>query len=816
MIKKRVELLAPAGSPEAYRAAVAAGADAVYLGAKSFNARLNAGNFDNTSLSGIIKDAHIRGVKIYLTLNTLIAEKELKEARELASYVYKEGVDGIIVQDLGLVNMLKKIAPGLPIHASTQMTIHNTDGVKAAMALGISRVVLARELSLPEIESIIRQTGIEAEIFIHGALCISRSGQCLLSSFIGGRSGNRGRCAQPCRMPYKIEGLNTSGAYLLSPKDLMTLELLPDIINTGVASLKIEGRMKSPEYVAATVMVYRKYLDLAMSGYSQYKVDQQDLRILQQVFNRGGFTTGYLKGKDKKLLSIEHPKHWGVPAGTVVKQDGDGQQKFFGGRDNNLVYVRLSEKVGIGDGIEIWDRETLSAIISVIMRNGKHVKSADPGDTVLLGNFKSCAKPGSPVYKTYDKKLMEYLSDFSSKNVPTVPVMGKFRFFKDEKPVLTVTDRDQNTVYVEGEDKCQEAIKKPLTEERVLEQLKKTGDTPYYFENISVLTDNRSFIPVSMVNEMRRDALNKLSVKRAEVTEKHINPKDEYFPGNAQLLSKERKISLIFYNTPSPLIPWEDLMVDRIYLRADDSGIMKEPRKAGIEVFAAVPAVLTDKQMDMYVRKIASLSDSPDGILVGNLGALHRMREEFPGIPVVIDYTMNMFNSQAIDIINKYKPSCIMPSLELNFEALGETRSEEIPLEAYVYGVIPVMTLEYCPASNNGSCGRRCGTCMNKNGYLTDRSGRRFLYVTDPVLDRTTLYNSSILMIDDITPFENTDVKVLRIGIMDESPDEIEEICKYYRELWIDDKSKSAVKTGIVSRLQDKSLTRGHYFRGVE
>lgn len=811
MNRKKIELLAPAGSPKAYRAAVAAGADAVYLGAKSFNARLNAGNFDNKSLPDIVKDAHIRGVKIYLTLNTLIAEKELKEARELASFACKEGIDGIIVQDLGLVSVLKEIAPGLPVHASTQMTIHNTDGVKAAQALGISRVVLARELSLSEIENIIRRTGIEAEIFIHGALCICRSGQCLLSSFIGGRSGNRGRCAQPCRLPYKIEGVDTSGEYLLSPKDLMTLELMPDIVKTGVAALKIEGRMKSPEYVAAAVMIYRKYLDLAMADPLQYKVDHRDLRILQQVFNRGGFTTGYLKGKDKKLLSIEHPKHWGIPAGTVVTQDGDSRQKFFGGRDNKLINVKLSEHVSIGDGVEIWDRETLSTIVSVIMRDGKHVKHAEPGDSVLLGIFKSYAKDRSPVYKTYDKKLMESLTEVASKNVPTVPVNGEFRFIKGEKPTLTVTDCDQNTVSVEGADPCAEALKKPLTRERVLEQLKKTGDTPYYFECINVLTDNISFIPVSVINEMRRDALNKLSVKRALVTERYISNKNEHFPGIAQHLSYGRKISLMFYKTP-PKISWEDLDVDRIYLRADDFEIMEEVQNAGAEVFAVVPAVLTDRQMDMYAKRIRSLHKSPDGILTGNLGALHRMREEFPGIPVALDYTMNIFNSAAAELLGKYKPSGIMPSLELNFEALGEIKSPKIPLEVYVYGAIPVMTLEYCPASNNGSCNRKCMTCMNKQGYLTDRSGRRFLYITDPVLSRTTLYNSSILMIDDVMPFENTDVKVLRIGIMDESADEIKNICKYYRDLWVNGKSK--FETQIM--LQNKNLTRGHYYRGVE
>lgn len=816
MIKKEIELLAPAGSIEAYKAAAAAGADAVYLGAKAFNARQQASNFSNNDLSEVIKDAHIRGIKIYLVLNTLIADKELKEAAELASFAYKEGIDGIIVQDLGLISILKEIAADLPIHASTQMTIQNIDGVKAAQALGIRRVVLARELSLPEIEEIIQQTDIEAEIFIHGALCISRSGQCLLSSFIGGRSGNRGRCAQPCRLPYKIEGQHTSGTYLLSPKDLMTLELLPDIINTGVASLKIEGRMKSPEYVAATVMIYRKYIDLAKSNPSAYEVDYRDIGMLQQVFNRGDFTTGYLKGKDKRLISIEHPKHWGVFAGTVVKQEGNTQQKSFGGSDNRLVGVKLSGQVNIGDGIEIWDKGTPSAIISVMMRDGKHVKNTEPGDYVLLGNFKSDVKPGSPVYKTYDKKLMEYLLNIAAKNVPTVAVKGEFRLFTGEKPSLSVADYDGNAVHVTGVDPCQLAKQKPVTKERVCEQLKKTGDTPYYFDYINVLTDSKSFIPVSVINEMRRDALNELSVKRASVTVRHNACKEVNFPGEAQHISAGRKISLMFYQTP-PEDVLNSIQVDRVYLSVEDFDVAEKLRDKKVEAFAVVPAVLSNKQMDMYVDKIAKLKKKPDGILAGNLGALHRMRQEFADIPVTIDFTMNIFNSPTIDVLSKYKPSGIMPSVELNFEALSEIKSEDIPLEAYVYGVIPVMTLEYCPASNNGSCNGKCGACMNKQGYLEDRLGKRFLYRTNPMLNRTTLYNSSILMMDDLMPFKNTGVKILRIGIMDENAEEIRQICNFYRQLWVHERDKSTLQMDdFLLRLKEKNLTRGHYYRGVE
>jgi len=813
MTNKSIELLAPAGSPEAYRAAVLAGANAVYLGAKAFNARVNAGNFDTDALAEVIKDAHVRGVKVYLTLNTLIKDKELEEARKLASFAYKEGIDGVIVQDLGLIEILKETAPGLPIHASTQMTIHNTDGVKAVQALGISRVVLARELSLSEIEDIIKNTGIEAEIFVHGALCISRSGQCLMSSFIGGRSGNRGRCAQPCRLPYRIEGKPVSGDYLISPKDLMTLELLPDIIRSGVKALKIEGRMKSPEYVAATVMVYRKYLDMAMKDSLSYEVDPRDVRILEQVFNRGGFTTGYFKGKDRKLLSIEHPKHWGVPVGRVADVKDGSRKKFFTDKENILVGVNLDERINMGDGIEIWDRDIQSAIISVMIRDGKHVKNAGPGETVLIGNFRSDARPGSPVYRTYDKELMEYLSGIASKNVPTVPLKGEFRLYKFQKPVLKITDNNRNVVEIEGNEQSQEAVSKPLTSARISEQLKKTGDTPYYFEHIDVLTDGSSFIPVSAINEMRREALRELSAKRVAAVHRHFMRKESSFPGNAQVLSAERKISLVFYKKPPELLPG-DFTADRVYLKPEYLSKAMDFRNIGTEVYAAVPAVLTDRQMDMYVKNIRAFEKSLDGILAGNLGVLYRMRMEFPDIPVALDFTMNIFNSYATELLKKYKPSVIMPSVELNFEELRELKSFGIPLEAIVYGVIPVMTLEYCPASDNGGCNGKCGACTHRQGYLTDRQGRRFLYITDPLLNRTTIYNSSILMIDDLTPFEDTGVKILRIGIVNESQDEIKDICNYYRAVWVN--GEKPAESLLPPVLRSKNFTRGHYCRGVE
>ncbi|MDF2523853.1 MAG: peptidase, partial [Clostridiales bacterium] len=370
---KNIELLAPAGDWDAFIAAVESGADAVYLGGKLFNARQFAGNFDNEHLKKALDYAHVRGINIYLTLNTLLTDSEIKQAVDYVEEAYLMGIDGVIVQDLGFAGFLRKYIPQLDLHASTQMTVYNPEGVKVLEQLGFKRVVLARELTIEEINRIVKNTSIEVEVFNHGALCVSYSGQCLMSSMIGGRSGNRGKCAQPCRLPYQLlqNGKvveNKSGRYLLSTKDICSLNELDKLINTGIRSLKIEGRMKNPEYVATVVKTYRKYLDMLQDrnvDNSKYKVEKQDMRDITQIFNRGGFTTGYLNGKPgKDLMSYEKPKNWGVLLGEVISYDNYSK----------LVTIKLSEDIAIGDGMEIWneDEESPGTIVTEIKVNGKN------------------------------------------------------------------------------------------------------------------------------------------------------------------------------------------------------------------------------------------------------------------------------------------------------------------------------------------------------------------------------------------------------------------------------------------------------------
>lgn len=822
MVHKPVELLAPAGSPDAYKAAASAGADAVYLGAKAFNARAQAQNFDDGALVNVIEDAHIRGMKVYLVLNTLIKDNEVQEAAALASFAYGEGIDGIIVQDPGLVRLLRENLPDLPLHASTQMTLHNTDGVKAAQRMGLRRVVLARELTLPEIKEISSSTDMELEVFVHGALCISRSGQCLLSSFIGGRSGNRGRCAQPCRLPWKKDFPGSCGEYLISPRDLMTLELLPELIASGVTSLKIEGRLKSPEYVAAVTMVYRKYLDLAMSRPAAYRVDPADIRMLEMVFNRGGFTKGYLKGADfQELMSTEHPKHWGIPVGMVERTEGSTHSRFGVRDDDRLVKIKFTAQTNMGDGLEIWDAQkgNPSAIVSVMLRNNAHVKIALPGETLFVGNFKADPAEGSAVYKTYDRELMEFLSGSMDKNVPRVAVTGRFHLYAGDKPVLQIWDDDGNSVATEGQEPAQQAAGKPVTEDRAEAQLKKTGDTPFFFRELQVKTDNNTYIPISVINDLRRQALGILSEhrrtvpKRTSVAQHHTAV--SHFPGNTSNLPKEKEISLYFFKVPEPL-NWEGLQAHRAYLPLSENELFDTVKESGIKGYAIIPAVLTDRQLQWAVDRVSSIVKKLDGIVVGNPGMLYRMHEAFPQLPVALDFRMNLFNSWALEAYREYQPVSAMLSVEMNLQAISEIRSPGIPLEAYVYGEIPVMTLEYCPASDQGRCNRKCGSCDRNTGTLIDRMGKRFFYETDPFLRRTTLYNTSRLMLTDAKPLINTGVRLLRIGIMNESPAEIHELCRYYHAQWVEGKENVEPATWFQVKLKEESLTRGHYYRGVD
>ncbi len=513
MNSEKPELLAPAGGMEALIAAVENGADAVYLGARAFSARGYASNFSKEELEEAIDYAHLRGVKVYVTLNTLLKDGEMKDALKLLSCLREMGADAIIIQDLGLISLARKYLPDLPLHASTQMTLHNSEGVEFLKRLGIERVVLSRELSLEDIKLIKEKSGIEIEIFIHGALCISYSGQCLLSSLIGGRSGNRGYCAQPCRKKYRLycdgKQIKTSGSYLLSPRDLNTSSGLSALLEAGIESFKIEGRMKRPEYVAGVVRIYRRLIDRYFENPSGYFVSEEEQETLTQLFNRD-FTQGYFfENPLAELMSRENPHNRGIPAGTVIGYD----------RHQNRIRVKLSRTLRLGDGIMVENAETRpedkGKIISSMYTEKGPVYSAGKGEVVELP-FDSKAPSGSTVYRTHDKKLMDSLKKQSESGSlrPKIPAFITVTVISGKPIRLEIKDRDSNAVTVESEYLVEKAEKQPTSKAQIKKQLSKLGNTLFEAYKFNVNLEGDIFVPMGQLNELRTKAILQLEKLR--------------------------------------------------------------------------------------------------------------------------------------------------------------------------------------------------------------------------------------------------------------------------------------------------------------
>ena len=515
----QIELLSPVGDFECLKAAVQSGADCVYFGGSLFNARASANNFNDEELKKAIEYAKIRNVKTNLTLNILIKNEEFSDAITLARKAYEYGIDAIIVQDLGLAKKLIELFPDLPIHASTQMTIHNLDGVLEAEKLGFKRVVLSRELSLDEIKYICDNSNIEIEVFVHGALCICYSGQCLLSSMIGGRSGNRGKCAQPCRLPYEliqtshngysVESTNSEAieksidkGYLLSPRDLCSLDLLPTLVNLGIKCFKIEGRLKNPEYVSTVTRIYRKYIDLAQSG-KPYIIDENDKKDLLQVFNRGGFSTGYLNTQpSSRLIYKSKPNNMGIFLGTVSNFNSN----------KGYITLKLQDGLSIGDTVSL-EKEKGSYNISELMVHNVNTPRANKGDIVKIGRIKGNISTNDKIYKMSSKELTILANEYINNEKVKVKINCDLTVHRNEPITMRIYTNNLNNIdfTIVSELIPVDSINSPITKERLIEQINKLGNTPFEFDNININLDNNLYVPsISKLNQLRRDCIEKL------------------------------------------------------------------------------------------------------------------------------------------------------------------------------------------------------------------------------------------------------------------------------------------------------------------
>lgn len=809
------EVLAPAGTYECFRAAINAGADAVYLGGSMFGARAFAGNFEEAELIKAIRTAHLYGRKVYLTVNTLLRNDELEKLVQYVKPYYEEGLDAVIVQDYGVFAVLREAFPGLDLHASTQMTITGKYGAQLLKDMGAARVVPARELSAKEIRDIYDDVDVEIESFVHGALCYCYSGQCLLSSMIGGRSGNRGRCAQPCRLTYSANGI--SEKYLLSPKDMCTIEAVPDILDAGVYSLKIEGRMKSPEYVAGVSYAYRKYVDMYLEkGRDGYRVEEQDIRQLMDLYNRGGFCKGYYYAQnDKSMMTFDRPNHQGIVIGNI--------------KNGELI---LSQEVNPGDVLEFPDGSEYTT------PTGK--KS---GRLALPKGVLKNPKNGAAVYRTRNNELLGQLRAGYIDNDIKIPVRMEIFLKSGERACLKLLSGDKELV-VYG-DVLEPSDKRPAVREDVVKQLKKLGGTVFSSDEGSIVTDIQGspFVPVRLLNDLRRNALEELEsmllsgykrnheymkvqasmtagVLEADAAqcnaacEAGLTERRDYSEGQhditVQVMNKEQLETVLrtAHNN-----------VSRIYISTELSGIdgaimmkgMVDEYNAGIsannrkiEVYMAMPYIFRDRAVTLFERKLEDVKAAGfDGMLIRSPDELGYIREkglyELYAGRVVADYDVYTYNKAAFDEYIRLGIHDFTLSEELNAGQLrGLCRSVQdrnIYLEKLVYGYLPLMVTAGCTlkyTSKDKPCGRP-GVY-----YLTDRKGKQLAALNSCSYCYNLIYNSvPEYLLDKPDEIRNMGVEALRLSFSIEGADEVENIMKMNAD-------------------SVKAYTRGHYNRGVD
>lgn len=771
-----IELLSPVGDFECLKAAVQNGADSVYFGANMFSARASAKNFDIENLEMAINYAKLRGVKTNLTLNILIKNNEFGAAFELAKKAYEFGIDAIIVQDLGLASLLIKSFPDLAIHASTQMSVHNLEGVKKLEKIGFKRIVLSRELSIQEIEYICKNTNVEIECFIHGALCISYSGQCLFSSMVGGRSGNRGRCAQPCRLPYTLLENNKelNKGYLLSPRDLCGLEYLSDLINAGVTCLKIEGRMKTPDYVATVTRTYRKYIDMIANNNQQVSIDDQDMHNLMQVFNRGGFSDGHLSNSENRnLIFKEKPSNIGIFLGTVTNFNNN----------KGHITLNLKDNISIGDKISISTfKEDAVYTVSELMLKDKNMQTVEAGNPVKIGRMKGNIKVGDKIYKIFSKNLSDICkTTYSGQELRRQYVNCSISIQENIPVTISVSDNLGNTVSITSDIIPVKAISSPITKERIEAQLSKTNNTPFSFNIINIDLGENLYLPsISGLNELRRQILSKYEnvILSSFKKTSNCNYSNEKFENTMTVTKGSKKISLLL-NIINPSFDYSLLNndIDRIYVPLKhffnneyQPSLEDISKKADLYIY--MPCIMRNNYTSLFQKHIDTILDNFNikGFVISNIGQFELL-DTYKSYDFIANYTMNLYNNETAKNLDV---STVTLSPELSQEDLSNINICDKSLEMIFYGNTPIMNSNYCLLGSSNKCYKDCGKkCLLQNKYyLKDRLGILFRFIPDNIDTVTTIYNSKITSIST----NNINCHFARVDILDESIAEINNI----------------------------------------
>lgn len=823
-MKRKIEILAPAGSFESFYAAINAGADAVYAGGPCFGARAFAGNFTEEELLSAIDYAHLHGRKFYLTVNTLLKDEEMEKLYAYLAPLYVQGLDAVIVQDIGVLDFVRTHFPDMAIHASTQMTITNVEGARFLEELGVERVVPARELSLPEVRDIAEKTGLEVECFVHGALCYCYSGQCLLSSMIGGRSGNRGQCAQPCRLPYSLPN-DASKKYWLSLKDICTLEQIPSLVEAGIDSFKIEGRMKKPEYVALVTSMYRKYVDKYLeNGRESFSVESSDIEKLMDIYNRGGFSGGYYRqhnGRD--MLSLERPNHAGVQAVRVLSQNG------------REITGEALTRLWKGDVLELaWESKTgekrrnenaraeMNHTLGNDVERGEKVR-------ILLPKGRRCQK-GISLYRIRSQKLLEEIQKRYETEPVRESIVGTISILAGRPARLQIRLGDIS-VSAESEEVVQRAQNRPIEKERVKKQLQKTGNTEFVFERLEVEMDKPVFLPVQQLNELRRTALERL---REAVCGKHrrellqltgtpANCKRKLPEQNEQVETASLQSRIHFYEDRKEetyLAVLAETMeqfaaalecetVCRIYVEgmmlsdlAQEKGaaLCKEAVSRGKEIYLAMPHIFREKAVQFYRQYIPVLLRAGfHGILVRNYESYTFLMEQRFDKPVILDHNLYVYNQEAKNFWHERGIDSFTAPLELNGEELRRLGIHEA--ELVLYGRIPVMVSAQCVINNAYGCAGKPGILK-----LKDRLGKQFPVRNCCQFCYNIIYNESPLCLFN----QREAVKRLapcgvRVQFSTETKEEAAQILRQFEESFL---KENSLPDGM-------EYTRGHFRRGV-
>ncbi|MBR5301807.1 MAG: U32 family peptidase [Clostridia bacterium] len=781
-----MELLSPAGNREALVAAVSCGADAVYLGYTAFGARSYAGNFDAEQLKEAIEYAHERGKKIFVTVNTLVKQCETDDLCDVLELLCNCGADAAIVQDLGAARLARARFPELTLHASTQMTVNNAQGAKLLGDLGFTRVVPARECSLEELRNM-ADTGVEIEAFAHGALCVAVSGQCLFSSMIGGRSGNRGRCAQPCRLPYKLDD-GTSG-YLLSTRDLMLIDKIPQMRDAGVYSFKLEGRMKRPEYVGVITRAYREAIDAAQAHVT-YHPGEKTIRDLKQVFNRGGFTEGYvMHSSNAALMSWERPNHWGIRVGRIMSSRGQ------------LARVCLEEKLNDGDGLQVRGREEIDFTYS-----GKDTARGEEA-TVRIASGKY--QPGDPVYRLTDAVQMAEIREIMAKEQSSIPLDAALTAVPGELPSLALSDRDGHTILVSGDQIVQNAQQRALDHDGAWKQLSKMGGTPYVLASLKLHSEG-AFMTAGMLNSLRRDALDAMRRERIRIVRRNAesNVSAVQMPEQQKLLIAQSECledMLDLLACGADVFAWEP----QVYTpQAITAQLEKNP---GVQPVLVLPAVMSSEELADIHALVCRPADRFSGVMANNIG---QFGLKWP-VPVYGGQGLNVMNGECAAFYTGLGAKRLTASCELSLKELRELIACGGNYEIEVYGRTQLMLLSHCPRRTKAGDQRQdaaCNACVSNGGcpqVYTDRKGYRFparrIKMVHGCVVR--LYNSMPTdMVRSAKKLYDTGI-CLRVSFTDEPIERQKEIVSSYR---------SIIDCGMAAHDMTEAATSGHLSRGVE